>query len=363
MGCYFYANTFQNISAPAMMESNYVKGNSVFVKRIRNSIGMAVVAAMVLAVLVSSQSFAQSATNSTNVLKVSPVRSDIQVKPGESKTVQVNVTNMTNVPITVSPIQNDFISADESGSPALILDANTFAPTHSLKRFLTTISNVTIPANETKTIDVVIKVPAGTQAGGYFGAIRFTPADPADGGQVSLSPNVASLILLTVPGPTTEKLDLTHFDIQQNGETNSTFRTGTAIGAYIRFENKGNIQEGPFGKITVKSGSKVVYETDFNVTEPRDQILPDGARRWTVPLLNIGDFGHFTVTATLAYGQTNETIEMSKSFWVIPQWAIIVAIALIVIIIGLIVLTIFMIRRRIRNRLRRKTHGISRYRR
>jgi len=346
-----------------MMESNYVKGNSVLVKRIRNSIGMAIMAAMVLAVLLSSQSYAQSATDSTNVLKVSPVRSDIQVKPGESKTVQVNVSNLTNGPVTVSPIQNDFISADESGSPALILDADTYAPTHSLKRFLTTISNVTIAAGKTVTIDVVIKVPVGTQAGGYFGAIRFTPATPANGGQVSLSPNVASLILLTVPGPTTEKLDLTHFDIQQNGNTGSNFRTGSGLGVYIRFENKGNIQEGPFGKITVKSGSKVVSEADFNITEPKDQILPDSARRWTVPLLNIGDFGHYTVTATLSYGQSNETIEVSKSFWVIPQWAIIVAIALIVVLIGLIVLTIFMIRRRIRKRLHRKTHGISRYRR
>ena len=346
-----------------MMSSNYVKGSSVLVKRIRNSLGMAVVAAMAFAVLFSSQSYAQSATDSTNVIKVSPVRSDIQVKPGESKTVQVNVTNLTNAPITVSPIQNDFISADESGSPALILDADAFAPTHSLKRFLSPISNVTIPANKAATINVVITVPAGTQAGGYFGAIRFTPATPAEGGQVSLSPNVASLILLTVPGPVEEKLDLTHFDIQQNGKTGTTFQTPSALSAYIRFENKGNIQEGPFGKITVKNGNKVVYDTDFNVTEPRDQILPDGARRWTVPLNNVGDFGYFTVSATLAYGQGNETIEISKSFWVIPQWAIIAAIALAVVLLGVIVLVIFLIRRRIRSRRNRHLHGNSRYRR
>lgn len=323
---------------------------------------MAAAAAMVLTILFSSQSFAQSSTDATNVIKISPVRSDIQVKPGESKTVQITVSNLTNAPVTVSPIQNDFVSGDETGTPALILDADTFAPTHSLKRFLTTLSNVTIPANKAVTIDVVIKVPAGTQAGGYFGAIRFTPNSPT-GGQVNLSPNVASLILLTVPGPTTEKLDLTHFDIQQDGKTGTTFQTATRLSAYIRFENKGNIQEGPFGKISVKNGSKVVYETDFNVTEPRDQILPDGARRWTVPLNNVGDFGYFTATATLAYGQNNETIEVSKSFWVIPQWAVIAAIVAAVVLIGVIILVIFMIRRRLRNRLRIRTHGNSRYRR
>ena len=332
---------------------------------VRKSIGIITVAAFifVLALLYSSQSFAQTAPASTNVIKASPVRTDIQIEPGASKTVPVTVTNLTNAPITVSPIQNDFIAADEKGAPALILDEDTYAPTHSLKRFLTKIPDTTIPAKKSVTIDVVITVPAGTQAGGYFGAIRFTPTTPEDGGQVNLSPNVASLILLTVPGPVTELLNLTNFEIQQNNRTGTTFQNSDNMSILIRFENKGNIQEGPFGKISVKNGKDVVYETDFNVKEPRDQILPDGARRWDVPLKDIGEFGYFTVNATLTYGQKNETIEISKSFWVIPQAYIIAAIVAAVLLIGLIILAIFLIRSRVRRRLRRRVHGTSRYRR
>jgi hypothetical protein len=348
-----------------MMESNHVIGkHSVLTKkRIRQSIGMAMVAAFAFAALLSSQSFAQAASTSTNVIKVSPVRSDVQIEPGATKTVQMTVSNLTNAPITVSPIENDFISADEKGAPALILDANTYAPTHSLKRFLVKINDVTIPANKAVTISVVISVPKGTQAGGYFGAIRFAPTSPSDGGQVNLSPNVASLVLLTVPGPTTEKLNLSNFDIQQNGHTGTTFQNADNLTAFIRFENKGNIQEGPFGKISVKNGKSVVYETDFNVTEPRDQILPDGARRWEIPLKDVGTFGYYTVTGTLTYGQKNETIEISKSFWVIPQSYIIGAIIALVLLIALIIFTIFFIRHRIRRRLRNRMHGNSRYRR
>ena len=329
-------------------------------ERIRKSIGLAVVAAFAFAVLLSSQSSAQSVNNSTNVIKISPVRSDIQIAPGETKTVQVTVSNLTSAPITVAPVQNDFVSGDESGTPALILDANEFAPTHSLKRFMQPIKNVTIPAQKSVTIEVVIKVPAGTQAGGYFGAIRFAPTIPGSGGQVNLNPNAASLILLTVPGPVTEKLDLTDFKIQQSGKDGNFFNTSDAISALIRFENKGNIQEGPFGKITVKNFGKVVSSTDFNAASPRDQILPDAARRWDVPFNDLGSFGHYTVSATLTYGQKNQTIDVTTSFWIIPQIAIIIAIAALLLIIGLIVFLIFFIRKR--RRQNRRPHA-SRYRR
>lgn len=316
---------------------------------------MAVVAAFAFAILFGSQTFAQSATsvnNSTNVIKITPVRTDISVAPGASKKVQVTVSNITGAPITVSAIENDFVSADENGTPALILDANTYAPTHSLKRFLSPIKNLTIPAGKGVTVDVTITVPATAQAGGYFGAVRFAPVSPEDGGQVSLSPSAASIILLTVPGPATEKLNLTDFTVQQNGKAGDFFNTSTNISTLIRFENKGNLQEGPFGKITVKNGKKVVSSSDFNVTDPRDQILPDGARRWTVPLNDLGKFGHYTVTATLTYGQKNQTIEVSKTFWVIPQYFIYIAIGVAVLLIALIVFLIFFIRGRRKHRSR-----------
>jgi hypothetical protein len=349
-----------------MVGNHLIGKNSVLVKqRIQKSVGLAMIVAFAFATLNGSQSFAQQATtnNSTNVLKVSPVRSDVQIPAGSSKTVQITVSNVTSSPITVTGIENDFISGDENGTPSLILDANTYAPTHSLKRFMTPIKDVTIPGNQAKTIDVLITVPANTQAGGYFGAVRFAPASNGTGGQVNLSGSVASLILLTIPGPTTEKLNLTDFTVQQGTKAGNFFNTTDDLSVLVRFENKGNIQEGPFGKISVQNGKKVVYQTDFNVTDPRDQVLPDGARKWTVPLKDLGTFGHYTVTATLTYGQSNQSIEAVKTFWVIPQSYIIGAAVALVVLIGLIILAIFLIRGRQRRRQRNRLHGNSRYRR
>lgn len=288
----------------------------------------------------SAASAAQDTT--ANTLKVMPVRSDIEISPGERKTVPVSVVNLTGGPILVRPIANDFVAGDERGTPALILDEKEFASTHSLKRFMAPFKDVTIPAKQTRVIDVVITVPANAQAGGYFGAVRFAPTDPDGGGQVNLSPSVASIILLTVPGEMVEKLTLTNFDVKQDGRASWYYTSGKGIQASFRLENKGSAQMGPFGRVSVKKGDKVVYEYDFNNKEPRDMVLPNSARLWDVPLDKIDGFGRYTVSATLSYGKKNQTIEVAETFWIITPTAMIVGgVALVALLLLIVALWLF----------------------
>lgn len=318
--------------------------------KFRIAVVSAVVAIVGVAAFIASPSTVSAANNATNTLKVSPVRSDIEIKPGASKEVSITVTNLTKDAITVRPFENDFISGDESGTPALILDQDKYAPTHSLKRFMKPLADVEIPAEKSKTVNVTISVPSNAQAGGYFGAVRFAPTTPDGGGQVNLNASVASLILLKVPGDVVEKLNLTNFDIQQGGKTNSYFGSSNDLSASVRFENKGGMQVGPFGKISVKQGNKVVYETDFNNKDQRDMVLPDSARRWDIPLKNIGSFGNYTVSATFTYGEKNQTVEVTRSFWVIPQALIIAAVVVTILLIALIAGGIWLV---VRNRKKR----------
>lgn len=317
-------------------------------RRIRTNVGVIIVllAAMTALVLVSVTHTFAADTNAANTLKVSPVRSDIEVPAGTTKTQDVTVVNLTAAPITVRPIENDFVAGDERGTPALILDADKYAPTHSLKRFMAPLKDVTIPAKQGKTITVTITVPKDAQTGGYFGAIRFAPTNPDGGGQVNLSGSVASLILMTVPGPATEKVSLTNFDIQQKGTTGTYFRDGENLTVLARFKNEGSVQEGVFGKVSVKKGNDVVYSADFNNKNPRDMVLPDSVRRWDIPLKSISGFGHYTVYGTFTYGAKNQTIEVTRSFWVIPLFVIIAAAALLIVFIVLIVVIILVIRAR-----------------
>lgn len=321
---------------------------------VRVVLGLFIVTALALGIFTPSANAQSSKTSTANTLKVSPVRSDVTIKAGESAEVPITITNLTGSDVLVAPIENDFVQGDENGTPSIILDEDEYAPTHSLKRFMMPLKNVTVPKNGSTVVKVKITVPKDAQAGGYFGALRFAPTTPDTGGQVNLSASVASLILLTVPGPVTEQLNLTSFDIQQgSGKGATDFRTPNDLKVAFRFENKGNIQEGPFGKISVTQGKEVIYDYDFNANTPREVILPDGARKWEVPLKNIGDFGHYTVHATFTYGSTNKTIEVEKSFWVIPTYMIIAAIAIIVLLIAGIAFLIIWLKGRRKRAIRR----------
>lgn len=331
-----------------------------FLKSAKLLVAAAVALPVSVVLIASMYAPSVSAAESANVLKISPVRTDVQVKNGETKVVQITATNTSNKAVSVKVIENDFVSGDERGTPALILDEDKYAPAHSLKRYMVPVPDVLIPAGQAKVIEVKIVIPADAPAGGYFGAIRLAPSDPDTGGQVNMSASVASLLLVTIPGEVAQKLSLTDFAIQQNGHADSFFLKPDNLQLSARFQNGGGLQLSPMGKVSVLKGDKVVYDVDFNAGNPRDTILPASARRWDVPFEKIDTFGHYTVQATFTYGTTNQTIEASKSFWVVPMWMIITAIVALVVIIGAIVLTVVLVLKRRKRRSGRKSkHGFG----
>ncbi len=272
----------------------------------------------------SSTPSASSVSTQTNVLSISPVRTDVTIAPGTSAQIKLYVSNITKTAIAVQPIENDFVAGPkENGEPAIILSPSQYAPTHSLKRFMDPLpASVTVPAVQRSLVTLTIAVPKTAQAGGYYGAVRFAPVNTSGNANLNLSESVASIILMTVPGPTTEEVGITNFDIQQYGSTGTNFRNGKGLQLFLRFENKGNVQEAPFGQIYIQKGKKVTYSYNFNnadVTGARQEILPDTSRRWTVPLSGFGSFGKYTIGGVFTYGTNSQhSLDVTKTVWIIP---------------------------------------------
>lgn len=301
-------------------------------------LAIALVFASTLSQAVASAATASSTApnQSTNTFRISPTRTDVTIPAGTSKEISTFVTNITDRPITVKPIANDFVAGDEFGNPSLILDENEFAPTHSLKRYMKPLSAVTIQPDERKEIKVTVAIPQNAAAGGYYGALRYAPVDPSGEQSLSLSTSAASLILVTVPGDLQESLELTNFDVQQEGETVTKLSSADDVKLLLRFQNRGNVQVYPFGKVYVKKGDKVVYDASFNQENPKDSVLPDSARRWEVPLQGFGSFGKYEVGGTFTYGTTNKTIEIVKTIWIIPTSLILLVIGGIIALVAII---------------------------
>lgn len=288
---------------------------------------------------------ATAASDSANALKISPVRTDVDIAPGGTKTVDVYVQNLTKSEATLKAVVNDFVAdKNETGQPALILDANQGNAAHGLKQFTSPIDNFTLQPNEQKDVKVTIKIPAKAAPGGYYGAVRFAPASTTGDKNVNLAASVASLVLVKVSGTTTEKMNIASFDVRNGNTAKSFFTSNKNINAVVRFQNTGNIQEEPFGKITLKKGTKVVATYEVNNTSPRGNVLPDSIRRFDIALSKVGSMGKYTVQGDFGYGSKGQLLTASKTFYVVPVGVIIAFVAVLL----LIILAIFGLPRMVR---------------
>jgi hypothetical protein len=276
---------------------------------------------------------AAAATGSSNGMKVAPVRTDLVMKPGETKTVSVQLQNVTNADGEYQIITNDFDSKDESGAPALLLNGATNAR-HGLKNYMSTPKTVSVKKGEQKSITVSITLPKNIAGGGYYGAVRFAPASSdAQGANVSLSGSVASLILVSVPGDVKEDLQIASFQVRHGDSSRVLFTSNKDLKASVRFRNAGNVQEQPFGKIQLKKGDKVLGSFEVNASDPRGNVLPDSIRRFDVSLKNVGSFGKYTIQGNFGYGSNGQLLSASTTFYVVPLALIIVAVVLIALIV------------------------------
>ena len=137
-------------------------------------------------------------------IKVSPVKQEDMVDPGQVLKKQIKVTNESNLAKTFYVYLRDFKAEDESGRAKLI------APGSEKGYFLASWIEVTkegieFKPNEEKVIDFKINVPEDTGPGGYFGAILFGTEPPKlsidseeKGAGMSIAQQTASLILLQV---------------------------------------------------------------------------------------------------------------------------------------------------------------------
>jgi len=267
-----------------------------------------------------------------NALKISPVRYDLRIKPGETKSVDVYVENLTTAPASLHGMTNDFMAGDdETGNPKILLDEDSFAPSHGLKRYVAPIGDIVLQPKEQKRVKVTITIPANAAGGGYFGAIRFVPSSTNSNQQVSLSASVGTLVLVTVPGDIKEDMTLESFNVAKEGGKATNFVTnGKGLQAVARFKNSGNVQLSPFGKVTLKKSGKVIATYELNNVEPRGSALPDSIRRFSADLDNKANtLGKYTIEGNFGYGTKGQLLTASTTFYVVPLPFVIIGLVLL----------------------------------
>jgi len=281
-----------------------------------------------------------NAAQATNGYKSSPVRTGLTITPGNSEVVPVYLQNASTAVEHVQTIIDDFEApTDESGNPVLLLNGST-APTHSLKHFVTVEnSTFTLQPGQQTTVNVLIKVPAGTAGGGYYGAVRFAPLGSNGNKNVNLSASIASLILVTVPGNLVEQVSIAGFGVAQGVNNNSIgdiFLNNKNLHVITRFNNTGNIQEQPFGKILLKRGSNVLQTITTNNADLPGNVLPSSIRLFSYDLSKVAWYGKYKVEGNFGYGSKGQLLTATATFYVIPLLFIVIAVLILLFVLFLI---------------------------
>jgi len=317
-----------------------------------------IIATMFITIFTVSRVTAQETSGSG--LRISPTRSELSLVPGDSNTIIQTVKNVTQNPVTVQPVLNDFESDGVTGEPKLIGDT-TKVSAYSLREFLTLPADFDLAPSEEKEVVVSVNVPENSSPGAYFGSVlyRASPQGSGGDGQVALVASVGSLILLEVPGDITEKIQINDISAFLNKGSGSLFtKKPDQIG--VEIQNLGNSFSQPFGKVSVKDWrGQEIFLYEINDTEPRGNILPDSTRLFLNDLFNVevktvnGNEettqtspikwpGKYTISGNISHGSTGEIYTVNSSFWYIPIWLIVV---LAVLLAGIIGLSVFLYRK------------------
>lgn len=184
-----------------------------------------------------------------------------------------------------------------------------------------------VKQGETRNVAFKITVPTNAEPGGHFATVLFgtMPNANVDGTGSKISQKIGTLVLITVSGQANEKASVTKFAPEKPRYFNYQ-----DINFNIKIQNDGNTYIHPKGTISITNifGQKVKeIEVDGK------NILPSAPRIMTAGFFSNHLFGPYTANLNLVYGETNNSLNASAGFLVIPWMQTAIALVIIILLI------------------------------
>lgn len=263
---------------------------------------------------------------------IGPGKIELTIKPGESVTKMISVTNRIADNKTFELMVEDMSgSADPSQAVVLLGDQN--GP-YSLKDYFAfPDKNFTLALGERAQIPVTITIPSNAEPGGYYGAVLVTTVQSslAEGSNVNtpVIARIGTLFFITVPGKFEKSGAMTEFSTIPN----KFLFTKGPINLGILFENTGSIHLAPYGEVKVNNlfGEEVGFvEIEPWFVLPKSQRLRELS--WDRELL----LGRYTMTANINRGYDDVIDTKVIHVWVLP-WQFMLGVFVLIFILFMFV--------------------------
>ena len=251
-------------------------------------------------------------------LEISPPSQEGIVNPGETKIITAKIRNPGSSKLPISVHIEDFLAKGEEGQ----VELTSQSPYSVISWTQVSPEKFELAPGESKEVTATIKVPSDA-AGGRFGSFVFAvQPDAPEGTAATVSQQVASLFLLKVSGPVDEKLTVKTFNAPKFSEFGP-------IPFDININNSGNVHVKTYGLVNVTDmfGNKV-----SDIVVKGTNVFPQAERNVKASLDKPFLFGKYSATALLYYGEKNETLTATTTFFVFPVRIALVIIAILLIL-------------------------------
>jgi hypothetical protein len=267
---------------------------------------------------------------------IGPGRFEVQLAPGESKTVEMIVTNRMGTTKRFTLTTEDVMGTNDPAKPVVLL-GDDYGP-YTLKDFISVdYPEFDLAHGERVRIPVTVSLPPDADPGGHYGtllaSIISAPYDQGnpDGAAAAsvIVSRIGTLFFISNPGDTNPASELKEFTAV-GGKT--WFTKGPILFGIVH-ENIGQVHLNPYGEVRITN--MFGDEVGFVELDPWF-ILPQSVRTrevsWNRELL----IGRYTAVAQVNRGYENIVDEKVFVFWVVP-WKLIGGV-----FVGLFILLLFL---------------------
>lgn len=266
-----------------------------------------------------------------SALGLTPAITEINLTAGEKTITTVEVENDSLEAIQLETEVINFSAENLTGEPTFNFDAT---PTDIATWVDVDKGPINLKAGKTLDVTVTFDTPATATSGGYYVAVFFNQAVPAEeDGQVSIENKLGALFMATVGDDYTTSGDISSFKADKD-----SYSDGKAMFT-VNYKNTGDVHLKPAGTISITDtfGNEV---KSIEVNKEKKSVLPGLVREFDVADWDVSGFGKYTATLTMTAGTSTDTATVE--FWVMTTTGIVVAIVILLVLILLIAFIIVM---------------------
>ncbi len=253
----------------------------------------------------SSPVTAQQITKLTAI----PPRLELKVDPGETKQDVLRLRNNGDSEMAVEIKVEDFVVSDSKGTPVPV-DKKVSGRWAASSWIQVSPSKFIIKPGETKQLDLVVVAPDDALPGGHYAVVFYRPSLGGEAGQTAslTTPNVGSLLYITVPGVVEENAFVSRLEMPQLSEYGPVDITAEV-------ENLSDIHIRPLGTIKIYNW---LGKLDTTLKLEEKNIFPGSSRVYENRWPTQWGFGRYKAQLEAGYGTKGQVLTAVTFFWVLP---------------------------------------------